>query len=69
MSISRYLPYGSTWAFVLGVISLGYGSSAFMYKRWDHEYNKHVQPAFHPWAIALGVLLIWIAVRKPKRHS
>jgi hypothetical protein len=35
-----------------------YGSAAFMYSRSNHEYNRHVHPVFHPWAIILGCGLL-----------
>jgi len=64
MSIQSYLPDHSTWLFVLGITALSYGSAAMQYSRWNHRYNAHVHPVFHLWAIAVGVVLIWLSVRK-----
>jgi hypothetical protein len=41
-----------------GIALISYGSAAFMYSRWDYEYNRHVHPVFHPWAILLGCGLV-----------
>ena len=64
MGMPSYLPDRSTWLFVLGIAALSYGSAATQYSRWDHRYNAHVHPVFHPWAIVLGVILVWPSVRK-----
>jgi hypothetical protein len=60
--IDRY-----TILFVLGVYATCYGLSACQYSRWDHEFNKHVTPVFHPWATILGIVMIVISIRfRPK---
>ena len=62
----------STWAFVIGVFVLAYGTAAMQYSRWNHAENAHVHPVFHPWAIVLGVALIVLSLtkwRKNKRRS
>jgi len=52
--------------FIGGVYVAAYGLSATRYSRWDHTYNARVHPVFHPWAIAVGVVMIWIAIRKTR---
>jgi uncharacterized membrane protein HdeD (DUF308 family) len=60
----------STWAFVIGVFVLAYGTAAMQYSRWNHAENAHVHPVFHPWAIVLGVALIVLSLTKwkDKKH-
>ena len=58
---------GSTALFVLGVLLISYGTAAMQYSRWDHAYNRTVQPVFHPWAILLGIAFIVMSYLKPKK--
>ena len=53
---------GSTMLFVLGIFVTSYGIAAMQYSRWDHTYNSHVHPVFHPWAIIVGLVLISISI-------
>jgi hypothetical protein len=62
----RWAGYGlsrSTLIFVAGVVIFCYGTSAILYSRWDHAYNRTVQPVFHPWAILVGLIMIILALR------
>jgi hypothetical protein len=38
---------------------LSYGDGAILYSRWNHAADAHVVPVFHPWAVVLGMLLIF----------
>jgi hypothetical protein len=62
-SLRDYFPDRWTWLFVLGIAFLSYGTAAFMCSRYNHEYNRHVHPVFHPWAILVGCGLVWYSVR------
>jgi hypothetical protein len=62
-----YLPDGPTWLFVVGVLLLAYGIAAMQYSRWNHAANRLVRPVFHPWAVVLGVGVIWLAIMKTRR--
>jgi len=67
VSLRDYFPDRWTWLFVLGIAFFSYGSAAFMYSRYNHEYNRHVHPVFHLWAILVGCGLVWYSVRKSRR--
>jgi uncharacterized membrane protein HdeD (DUF308 family) len=54
----------STWAFVVGMFLLAYGTAAMQYSRWNHRENALVHPVFHPWAIVLGLALIVLSYTK-----
>jgi hypothetical protein len=59
----------STWMFVIGVLVLSYGSAAMQYSRWNHTENAGVHPVFHPWAIVLGIAVIVLSYKMPKRDG
>jgi uncharacterized membrane protein HdeD (DUF308 family) len=61
--------YKSTWVFVAGVLTLAYGMAAVQSSRWNHVENATVHPIFHPWAIIVGIALIVISYRMPKRNG
>jgi hypothetical protein len=67
MALRDYTPSASTWLFALGVFVFSYGSAAMQYSRSNYRYNATVHPVFHPWAIAVGMLLIWLSVRKIRK--
>jgi len=46
---------------LVGIYIAAFGLSAMRYSRWDHSGNAHVHPAFHPWAIFLGLSMIVLA--------
>jgi hypothetical protein len=56
----------STLLFVGGVLLAAWGMSAMRYSRWDHTFNAHVQPIFHPWAILAGFLVIIYSIRSTR---
>ena len=56
----------STWAFVVGMFLLAYGTAAMQYSRWNHRENAVVHPVFHPLAIVLGLALIVLSYAKWK---
>jgi hypothetical protein len=58
-----------TITFCAGVLLISFGLAGFQYKRWDHAYNRTVIPVFHPWAILVGIALIWYSrqLDRPKR--
>jgi hypothetical protein len=57
----------STWVFVIGILVLSYGTAAIQYSRWNHAENARVHPVFHPWAIVVGIVLIVLSYKMPKR--
>lgn len=61
MSLRDYFPDRWAWLFVLGMTLFSYGSSVFMFSRWNHAYNRHVHPVFHsgrsPW------VALWFGMR------
>ncbi len=67
-SLSSFALYKSTWAFVVGMFVLAYGSAAMQYSRWNHRENALVHPVFHPWAIVLGLALIVLSYTKQKKR-
>lgn len=69
MNLKRYLPDGKTWIFVLGMALIAFGSSAILYSRSDHRRNADVHPVFHPWALVLGILLVWLSSRENKNSN
>ena len=58
----------STIVFVGGVLMVSYGLAAMQYSRWDHRHNATVHPVFHPWAIAIGIILIYMSIRKSRKE-
>jgi hypothetical protein len=46
---------------LFGLFAIGYGIGTYRYKRWDHEFNRHLPPEYHPWAIILGISAILFA--------
>lgn len=66
-SVLSYLPDGPTWLYVVGIVLLAYGTAALQYSRWNHAANRLVHPVFHPWAIALGLGVTWLAIKKNRR--
>jgi hypothetical protein len=65
-SMSWFALDRSTWVFVLGVITLAYGTAAIQYSRWNHAENAHVHLVGHPWAIVVGIALIVLSYKMPK---
>jgi hypothetical protein len=66
-SFWSYLPDGSTLLFVIGVFVFSYGTAAMQYSRWNHAENAHVHPAFHLWAVVLGLALIGVSLKSKRR--
>ncbi len=56
----------STWVFVVGVLTLVYGTAGMQYSRWNHAENALVHPVFHPWAIVIGMALIVLSYKMPR---
>jgi uncharacterized membrane protein HdeD (DUF308 family) len=56
----------STMLFVVGIAIIAYGTAAFQYTRWNRDYNRAIHPSFHPWAIVVGVILVYFSSRKSK---
>ncbi len=69
-SLSWFVLDRSTWVFVFGVLLLSYGTAGMQYSRWNHAENAHIHPVFHPWAIAVGIVLIVLSYKlaKSNRH-
>ena len=55
------------WMFLIGIFVLSYGTAALQYSRWNHAENARVHPVFHPWAIVVGIALIVLSYKMPKR--
>ena len=59
----------STRTFVVGAFVLAYGTAALQYSRWNHAENGRVHPVYHPWAIIVGIALIVLSYKMPKRDG
>ena len=55
--------YSPAYLYILGLFTLLFGTGAYRYRRGDYEYNRHLQPEYHLWAIVAGLLMILLAYR------
>ena len=60
---------GWLWLSLIGFFLFTYGTSLMMYSRWNHKANVGVHPAFHPWAIVVGIATMVISFKKQKGNS
>jgi hypothetical protein len=64
-----YLPKdtGRALLFTVSVYVICFGLSAFRYSRWNHAENARIEPAYHPWAIIFGIVLLVISLKMPSK--
>ena len=56
------------WLLVVGSFLLFFGTGAYRYRRWDNEYNRTLQPEYHPWAIVTGFSVVILAYAAKERN-